>query len=609
MANSLAHRGPDDAGEWSRTFRLGELEYSIGFGHRRLAILDLTPAGHQPMSSEDSMVTIAYNGEIYNFRQLRKELIERGKRFRSECDTEVLIEAYREWGLDALNRLNGMFAFALWDHAKGQLLLARDRLGIKPLYFRHADGVLTFASELRALRRHTTFDAPIDRVALANFVRHGYVPGPRSIYEGVWKLQPAHLLLWKEGVVHQSRYWEIQPEIEPSLVRTSEEASRHLETILGDAVERQLVSDVPLGAFLSGGIDSSAVAALMKERASGPVKTFSVGFDNPDYNEAHYARRVAEHLGTDHTELYVREADAVAAAYEIPDLYDEPFADSSAIPTVLLSRLTRKAVTVALSGDGGDELFGGYTHYHKLQRLLGLFSLPFPVRKRLSGLASYCPASSIRNGLLHLRQRDHAALAFQLSSGSDEETLELLCGQGTAAPNEVYLKAFRDAPVSDPVRRTMIADSKVYLPDDILTKVDRASMSVGLEARVPLLDHHVVSFAAGLPLRLLWGSGGDKAPLRALVYRRLPGALFNRPKKGFSIPIGELLRSELKEWTSSHLAPARLSEEGLLAPDAVSASLDEARRRGGVSEETTLLWRLLCFQRWYERQGRERKCS
>jgi asparagine synthase (glutamine-hydrolysing) len=503
----------------------------------------------------------------------------------------------------ALNRLNGMFAFAIWDHARRRLLLARDRLGIKPLFFRYAEGVLTFASELRALRQHSTFDAGIDRAALAGFVRHGYVPGPRSIYAGVWKLQPGHLLVWNEGSIRQGRYWEMKPESVTTPVKTVDEAARQLEIILGDAVERRLVSDVPLGAFLSGGVDSSAVVALMKERASGPVKTFSIGFENPIYDEAHHARRVAEHLGTEHTELYVRTTEAVEVAHEIPDLYDEPFADSSAIPTVLLSRLTRKQVTVALSGDGGDELFGGYRHYHKLHRLLPLFSLPRILRSLLSRVALFGPASSLRNGLLHLRHPDHATLAYGLSSGSGDEPLERLCGPGTAAPNTHYLEAFRRAPFSAPVRRAMVADAQVFLPDDILTKVDRASMSVGLEARVPMLDHHVVSFALGLPLSALWNGGRDKAPLRAIVYRRVPRAMIDRPKKGFSIPIGELLQTELQEWKSIYLAPARLREEGLFHPEGVPESLKEARVRGGAREETALLWRLLCFQRWYERQG------
>lgn len=604
MAATLAHRGPDDAGDWRRAFDLRGREHSVGFAHRRLAILDLSAAGHQPMSSEDATVTITYNGEIYNFKDLRRELTAHGRTFRSECDTEVLIEAYREWGPSALDRLNGMFAFAIWDHSRRSLLLARDRLGIKPLFYRFTDGVLTFASELRAITAHPDFKAKIDRTALAGFVRHGYIPGSRSIYAGVWKLQPGHFLVWHDGSIRQERYWEMTPASSRPPVRNLGEATRQLEEVLGDAVERRLLSDVPLGAFLSGGVDSSAVVALMKERASGPVRTFSIGFENPRYDEAQHARRVAEHLGTDHTELYVRRSDAVEVAHEIPELYDEPFADSSAIPTVLLSRLTRQRVTVALSGDGGDELFGGYSQYHKLQRLLPLFSLPGPIRTVLSHVAAYCPAGSVRNALLHLRNPDLAALACGLISGSSDASLVDLCGPGIDSPSGQYLEAFRRAPNPDPVRRSMIADAQVYLPDDILTKVDRASMSVGLEARVPLLDHQVVSFALGLPLSILWSNGHDKAPLREIVYRRIPGHLIDRPKKGFSIPIGELLQNELHQWKSEYLAPARLREEGLLDPARVPDLLREARVRGGASQETALLWRLLCFQRWFERQRR-----
>jgi asparagine synthase (glutamine-hydrolysing) len=554
------------------------------------------------MSSEDCSVTIAYNGEIYNFRELRKALISSGRRFESECDTEVLIEAYREWGLSALTRLNGMFAFAIWDDARKQLILARDRLGIKPLYYQFADGVLTFASELRGLRLHRSFHGQVDRFALANFVRHGYVPGPRTIYQGVWKLQPGGLLIWRDGDFHLEKYWNLTSDDASVPVTSIGEASRKLELLLGEAVERRLVADVPLGAFLSGGVDSSTVVALMKERARGPVRTFSIGFENTSYDEAVYARRIACHLKTEHTELYVRTAEAAEVAHDLPVLYDEPFADSSAIPTVLLSRMTREHVKVALSGDGGDELFGGYTHYRKLERLLPLFALPEALRRILSAVAMRSPASSVRNGLIHLANPDRARLAYGLGWGWGEETLERLCGPGVAAPNPVYLEAFWSAPRTETTRRAMVADACVYLPDDILTKVDRASMSVALEARVPMLDHEVVSFAVGLPLSIVWHGGRTKAPLRAVLEKRVPTELIDRPKKGFSIPIRELLSQTLEKWRADYLAPTRLREEGHFSPDAVPRVLAEARERGGIDEEVNLLWRLICFQRWYERQ-------
>jgi asparagine synthase (glutamine-hydrolysing) len=340
----------------------------------------------------------------------------------------------------------------------------------------------------------------------------------------------------------------------------------------------------------------------MRERARGAVRTFSIGFDDPDYDEAPHARRVAEHLKTDHTELYVSSEEAVQVARELPDLYDEPFADPSAIPTVLLSRLTRNHVTVALSGDGGDELFGGYDQYGKLRRLLPLLALPAALRSPLANAARLLPAGRIRNGLLHLRSSEPALLAYALVSGLQDETLEALCGHEGALPNPLYLQTYRSAPGSDGVRRAMLADATVYLPDDILTKVDRASMSVALEARVPLLDYRVVRFAFALPLDVVWHGGQTKAPLRAVLHRRVPRPLVERPKHGFGIPIANLLARELEEWRERYLAPARLREEGHLAPEGVARALAEARRRGGATEETALLWRLICFQRWLERQ-------
>jgi len=599
MARSLAHRGPDDSGTWRRAFSRGGQALEIALGHTRLAILDLSPAGHQPMSSADGAVTVSYNGEIYNFRALRARLEALGHAFRSECDTEVLIAAYRAWGLDAFDRFVGMFALALWDDALRRLVLVRDRLGIKPLYYRFVDGVLTFGSELQALRAHRGFRGEIDPIGLGGFVRHGYVPGPGTIYRDTRRLAPGEFLVWEDGGIRVASYWRLSDPADTRPPDGFEEAVDALEAVLGDAVEDRLIADVPLGAFLSGGIDSSSVVALMKQRATGAVRTFSIGFHDAWYDEAPPARAVAEHLGTDHTELYVDERQAVEVAVELPGLYDEPFADPSAIPTVLLSRLTREHVTVALSGDGGDELFGGYWHYGKLRQLLPLMRLPRPLRGAIATAASALPQGSLRNGLLHLRSADPARLAYALVSGCDDATLAAVCGAQAAGPNPVYLDAHRSAPVASEVQRAMVADARVYLPDDILTKVDRASMSVALEARVPILDHRVVRFAFSLPPGVVWHAGRSKAPLRALLDRHVPRELIERPKHGFGIPLGRLLAPQLGAWRARYLAPERLREEGHLAPDGVGRVLAEARRRGGERNETALLWRLLCFQRWF----------
>jgi asparagine synthase (glutamine-hydrolysing) len=599
MTRTLAHRGPDDSGTWTGSASVGGQRYELGLGHTRLSILDLSPAGHQPMSTADGALTTVYNGEIYNFRALRDELSKGGATFGSECDTEVLLQAYRAWGEDAFARLNGMFACAIWDARRARLVLVRDRMGIKPLYYRFVDGVLSFASELQALRAHGSLSPEIDRRALALFVRHGFVPAPRTIYREARKLMPGTYLVWEDGRISEGRFWNLTepgPAHPPQRFGAAVDA---LEELLGDAVQMRLVSDVPLGAFLSGGIDSSTVVALMRQRASGPVRTFSIGFRVPGRDEAPAARAVAKHLGTDHTELYVDTEQALAAAHELPRIFDEPFADDSAIPTVLLSRLTREHVTVALSGDGGDELFGGYWQYPKLQKLLRLQPLPRSLRGGLSRLGALLPGGSLRNGLMHLAAPSSAHLAYGLTSGCRHATLAALCGPDVGDPHEVYLDAYRSAVVEDDVRRAMAADASVYLPDDILTKVDRASMAVALEARVPILDYRVVRFAFSLPLDFIWHDGRAKAPLRALLHRFVPAELVERPKQGFGIPIATLLAQELTEWRRFYLEPRRLSEVGLLDPLGVKRVLDEARHRSGRHGEVAMLWRLICFERWF----------
>jgi asparagine synthase (glutamine-hydrolysing) len=602
MAHTLDHRGPDDFGTWRASFAGPDgSAHAVGLGHTRLAVIDLSPLGHQPMSSADGLATVAYNGEIYNFRELRKELAEQGARFRSDSDTEVLVEGYRRLGLGLFERLVGMFGVALWDAPARRLVLARDRLGKKPLYYRLAAGVLSFASELRALRRHRSFEPRIDRTALGHFLRSGFVHGERSIYADVRRVLPGELVLFEDGRIERRRFFDLlEPPVEPPPERF-EDAVDRLEDLIGRAVERRLVADVPLGAFLSGGIDSSVVVALMQERSARPVRTFSIGFREPEYDEAPYARRVARHLGTDHTELYVDREQAFATALSLPDLFDEPFADASAIPTALLSRLTRRHVTVSLSGDGGDELFGGYDHYRKLARLAPLLWLPRPVPALLAALAPLAPEASLRRGLSHLRAGDDCGLAASLVCHFDREVIRGACGEEGAAIPPLYREAFEGSPASDPVRRSMFADARTYLPDDILTKVDRASMAVALEARVPLLDHEVVRYALSLPQAFTWRGGATKAPLRAVLYRRVPRELVERPKQGFAIPIESLLERELREWPARYLDPARLAEEGHFDPKGVPALLRAALSPGAPKER---LWFLLCFERWFARTHR-----
>ena len=602
MTRTLAHRGPDDSGTHVEPFALRGDEHALALGHTRLAIVDLSPLGHQPMHASDGSLSIAYNGEVYNFRELRDELVALGHGFRSDCDTEVLIEAYRAWGVAAFDKLIGMFAFALFDRAQQRLLLVRDRLGIKPLYYHFADGLLSFGSELRALRAHPGFKGEIDRGALGRYLRGGYTVGEETIYRDARRLLPGSYLVWERGAITTHAYWRLTDRAETPAPPTFDAAVDALDALLGDAVERRMIADVPLGAFLSGGVDSSLVVALMQERSRSRVRTFSIGFNEPAWDEASHARAVAQHLKTDHTELYVDRADAVAVAHELPDLYDEPFADSSAIPTTLLSRLTRQHVTVALSGDGGDELFGGYDRYAKLRQLNALMALPHPLRAAISSLAPLLPAGSLRNGLAHLRAADACELAERITTHFDADDLAAALGADAARPPALFAETFRAAPANDPVRRAMYADARVYMADDILTKVDRASMSVALEARVPILDHRVVRFAFSLPDAFLSHGGKTKAPLRALLYRRVPAALIERPKQGFGIPIHVLLERELREWSARYLAPDRLREEGFFDPVGVERLLAAARRPEPVA--TTRLWFLLCFERWFARTHR-----
>lgn len=604
MARTLVHRGPDDFGTFDRRFATPAGAHAVALGHTRLSVIDLSPLGRQPMTTADGRLTIAFNGEIYNYRELRAALVAKGARFRSESDTEVLLEAYRAWGTGALARLNGMYAFALWDEAHARVLLARDPIGIKPLYYGARDGVLVFGSELRALRRHRGFDATIDRGALGRFLRLGYVSGPETIYAGYRRLMPGDFLVWERGEVSTETFWRITDPPDTPLPRSYDEAIATLEALLADSVDRQMISDVPLGAFLSGGIDSSLVVALMREHARQPVRTFSIGFDDTAYDEAPHARAVAKHLGTVHTELIVTPADARQVALVLPDLYDEPFADASAIPTTLLARLTRPHVTVALSGDGGDELFGGYRQYRRFEQLRPWLRLPAPLRHVLRGLSSRIRPYGVSNALRHLGSADLAELACSLVSECEPALLGAMTGAAGAEPPQAFLEVFRAAAVDDEVRRAMVADARVYLPDDILVKVDRASMSVALEARVPILDYRVVRLALSLPLAWIWKGGVSKAPLRELLYRRVPRALIDRPKHGFGIPIDTLLASEIREWQARYLAPARLAEEGHLDPAGVARFLADLQRRPTGRAKAEGLWRLLCFQRWYARHHR-----
>jgi asparagine synthase (glutamine-hydrolysing) len=619
MADTIAHRGPDDSGAWV------DEDAGIALAFRRLAIVDLSPAGHQPMVSADGRYVIIFNGEIYNYLDLRRELAADGVAFRSSSDTEVILFAAMKWGAtEMLERLWGMFAMALWDRQARRLMLARDRLGKKPLYYGVQDGVLLFGSELKALRRHPAFKAEIDREALTAYARFGYVPSPKSIYAGIHKVPAGASVVFRApGEASPAPYWRATDAVRNGVAHrlealSDDEAVEQLDRLLRDAVARRMIADVPLGAFLSGGIDSSAVVALMQAQSQRPVRTFTMGFDVNGYDEAAAAKAVAGHLGTDHTELYVTPRETLDVVPRLPQLYDEPFADSSQIPTFLVSQLARQHVTVALSGDGGDETFGGYTRYKWADSIWGgLKRVPRPVRAlAAAGVSRVSPAQwnrlydSVEWALpARARQSHPADKLYKFAALCDgesaddvylrlvshwKEPLELVMN-GREAADPLGFAVVRDT-APDFVERMMLLDLVTYLPDDILVKVDRATMGISLESRAPLLDHRVIEWAWRLPMRFKVRDGRGKWILRQVLYRYVPRELVERPKMGFGVPVGPWLRTDLREWAEDLLAPDRLRREGYFNPDRVS-EVWRAHQDGARNAEYPL-WVVLMFQAW-----------
>lgn len=621
MTDVIAHRGPDASGIWVSP------DGRVGLGHRRLSIIDLSPAGAQPMASASGRYTLTYNGEIYNFAALRRELESAGVRFRGHSDTEVMLAAFEQWGISAaLLRLAGMFALAVWDATEGILCIARDRIGIKPLYYSAVDGGLAFASELRPLVVWQGNLPPVSAQGLTEFLRLSYVPGPASIFEGIYKLPPGCFAVFRSGELSEPQaYWKLTDAVRAGMNQPLTDTTQALGTLeekLREAVASHMVSDVPLGAFLSGGIDSSTVVALMQAQSGRPVKTFSIGFHERGYDEAQHAAAVARYLGTEHTELYVTDADARAVIPQLPDIYDEPFADASQIPTFMVSQLTRQHVTVALSGDGGDELFAGYNRYVFVARFWQrLKVLPQPLRRlAASVLASPSPAAwdafFERAGPLlprHMMPALPGQKMYKVASILPCQSLLALHGRLVAQwanPKAIMDPRWyhdgllwesqleRDDLLSDP-QQQMVWDAQTYLVDDILTKVDRASMRVGLEARVPLLDHEVVEFAWRIPMSMKLRDGTGKWLLKQLLYRHVLPALVDRPKMGFSVPVDAWLRGPLREWAQTYLAEDRLHAEGFFDVHAVRQTWEQHLR--GAIDAGGPLWTLLMFQLWLEK--------
>ena len=633
MARTIAHRGPDDSGTWI------DADAGIGLAHRRLSIVDLSPMGHQPMHSADDRFVISYNGEIYNHADLRRELDALGKApqggWRGHSDTETLVQAIAVLGLDAaLERCVGMFAFALWDKAERVLHLVRDRFGEKPLYYGWADRDFVFGSELKALRAHPAFSGEIDRRALHQLAARTYIPAPLSIYRGIFKLEPGCILtVTADAVGHPAsepprvdatggplrlrRYWSYGDVVDQGLaapIADPQEALAALEDVLGQAIRDQSVADVPVGAFLSGGIDSSSIVALYQKYSSLPVRTFTIGFEEAGFDEARHAKAVAAHLGTVHHEHYVSVNEAREVIPLLPAMYDEPFADSSQIPTFLVSRFAREQVTVALTGDGGDELFAGYNRHFAAPRLWNqLKRVPRPLRALAAKPLGQLPSRFWNRaaGLVgdarppSFGAKVQKALRLAATAQNFDDIYLSFLDEWSQEPSPVLGGggdefAFDLAGPKSDTLRMMQCDATSYLPDDILCKVDRASMAVSLETRVPFLDHRVAALAARIPLDLKVRGGVGKHILRELLYREAPRALFERPKAGFAVPVGEWIKGPLRPWAEELLDPSRMAQEGWF--DAAIVQRRWHDHLSGRRDSTPALWAVLMFQAWMREQ-------
>ncbi len=617
MGLAIANRGPDSQDIWF------DADSGIGLSHRRLAIVDLSPAGHQPMSSATGRYVIAFNGEIYNHLAIRAQLEQiSARQWRGHSDTETLLAGIEAWGLKkTLEHCVGMFALALWDSQTNELQLTRDRFGEKPLYYGWNNQVFLFGSELKSFRAHPEFKPQINRDALCLYLRHNYIPAPYSIYEGIAKLLPGTIATLKAGTtdVAIEHYWDAKAVMANNTrhSQTDEEQIKTLEQLLKQAVGDQMMADVPLGAFLSGGVDSSLIVALMQQQSDKPVKTFSIGFYEKEFNEAEHAKAVATHLGTEHTELYVSSADALKLVSSMAQVYDEPFADSSQLPTYLVSQMAKQHVTVSLSGDAGDEVFCGYNRYKLTDMTWNKLSkVPVFIRKLAAKCLLAVPVKlwnqfnyvlPSRFKMSNLGDKLHKAADVISSATVDELYYGLISHWknpasvviGGKEPQTILTSPSQSKVFGDTIPRMMALDTLTYLPDDILVKVDRAAMAVSLETRVPFLDHRVVEYAWGMPQRLKLNQGVTKDCLRKILYNYVPQQLIERPKAGFAVPIAEWLRGPLKDWAEQLIQPERLAKEGIFEPEQIAKLWQE--HQSGKRNWQYHLWDILMFQSWYEK--------
>jgi len=615
MRDTMTHGGPDDAGDFVLP------EKGLALGHRRLSIIDLSRLGHQPMSSSDGRFTITYNGEVYNYKDIRAELEEKGCRFVSNSDTEVILHAYGEWGMDCLSRFRGMWAFAMWDAQEQRLMLCRDRVGVKPLYWYSQDRVLLFSSELKAFHQHPGFVKELDKTSLSDFFKYGYIPAPHSIFKNVRKLEAGHLLtIDRQLSITDIKYWDAYDQYQRGLApqregfwdgRSDDDIQSELERTLRESFKLRMVADVPVGVFLSGGIDSSLVTALLADEGF-KLKTFTIGFKESAYDEARFARQVAQHLGTDHTELYCTEKDAFDIIPRLPEIYDEPFGDSSSIPTYLVSRLAREQVKVSVSADGGDELFCGYTWYGKLEKVLSLLHNPLTRRiiRTISGIADRGTAG---------RLYDLFNFALPQVASFKDQYFKLRDSARVADFKSQYLALLSQVPGDDlgrlgldighelsfktddlnMLQSMMLTDLQMFLVDDILVKLDRATMGVSLEGREPFLDHKLIEYAVALPTQYKFKDGISKKILRDILYRYVPRQLIERPKQGFAIPIESWLQSGLAPLFHQYVEPERIRKEGILESNIIRQWKSDFIE--GKIKINTKLWYLFIFEMWAER--------
>jgi len=615
MTDCLRHRGPDDSGIY--------VDQNVGLGHARLSILDLSPAGHQPMSNDDQTIWVTFNGEIYNFQEIRKELEQKGYKFKSNSDTEVIIKSYEEWGLKAVEKYRGMFAFAIWDKKREKLYLVRDRAGVKPLYYYINNEVFLFSSELKSFHKHPNFKKEINFDALALFLQFGYILAPHTIFKNAYKVKPGHYLeVDKNGKIEETKYWDIVDFYLASPIDKSEdEIEKELEQILTESFKYRLVSDVPVGIFLSGGIDSSLVTAILQSNSKTPIKTFTIGFHEKGYDEAPYAKKIAEYLKTDHHELYCTAKDAMEIVAKFSEIYDEPFGDSSGIPTYLISKFARQEVKVALSADAGDELFCGYSKYealnayYKLIQKLPKFALyigslysslfsPEIIGIMYKSISFLLPKYTNLEGKIYklknmLRYKNDDLRGIFMNSASywtENQVEKLIRKKNNIEDNFFDFKEVQKLPL---LSQMQAVDYKTYLCDDIFVKTDRATMATSLEVRDPLVDHKIAEYIARVPVNLKYKNGESKYILRKILYKYVPKNLLDRPKQGFEIPIDNWLKNDLRGVLEKYLSEDNIKKQGIFDEEYIKKSLN--KYLSGKADFAYKFWFLLVFQMWYEK--------